>query len=161
MNPINGIWQWVIQGQYGIPQEGLGRTDANYKVVDAVICTERLIRTQLFSNGTPTNNRGGPGPAPSVPGYHLDEGVGGAPRDNARPCRARHRPPRLRPHPPEKPCSIAAVASLLADSNAILQRYSHGLGTETETETVSYKTISHEEMLTNCRFRLGTFDAGE
>lgn len=47
--------------------------------------------------------------------------------------------------PPKSSCSIAAVASLLADSNAILQRYSHGLGTETETETetISGKTIPH------------------
>lgn len=51
---------------------------------------------------TPIRNRSGPGPAPSVPGYHLDEGVGGAPGDNARPRRACYRPPQHRPHPPEK-----------------------------------------------------------
>lgn len=35
VHPINGIWQWVIQGRYGIPQEDLGRPDANDNVADA------------------------------------------------------------------------------------------------------------------------------
>lgn len=158
MNPINGIWQWVIQGRYGIPQEGLGRPDANYSRR-----RRDLYRTPdqnpALRQRHPSNNRSGPGPAPSVPGYHLDEGVGGAPRDNARPCRARHRPPRHRPHPPEKPLQHRGGGQsprrLECHPAAILAWTWH------RDRDCQLQDDFSRGMLANCRFRLGTFDVGE
>lgn len=110
-----------------------------------MICTEHLIRTQLFGNGTPPTtvvDPDRPRLSQDTTSTRVLEALLGTMLVLAALATALLGTDHILP---KSPCSIAAVASLLADSNAILQRYSHGLGTE--TETVSYKTISHEECL--------------
>lgn len=165
---LDKIWQLAVSDQGKIPLEDLGRAEANGKVADAIAHVRRLMTAQAFGNSTRmlVNETLTDAPLPATitnPGrFRLIqdasstralEAVLGTMLVLAMVATTFLNTDHVLP---KSPCSIAAVASLLADSN-ILERYSRRI--KVSTETPVYDELKEGGgMFADCRFHLGWFE---
>ncbi|KAJ5287532.1 hypothetical protein N7478_003218 [Penicillium angulare] len=162
VNSFDSFFSALVYGKYAIPMEYLANEADNEKVISAVKFQHRVVKAQIFNSfnrESVGNSSSYPSPATlrgkvttpgrlrlfqdavstrvleALLGTLLILGILGSLLTNTDHVL------------PKNPCSIAAVASLLADSN-ILHRYTPDIGDPNAKEV-------EERLFADCRFFLG------